>query len=56
MSEAWLAFARHGDPATAALPAWPTYEPVRRATMYLGAHCRVVEDPDPVIRNLWATV
>jgi para-nitrobenzyl esterase len=56
VSEAWLAFARHGDPANPALPAWPTYDPVRRATMYLGDECRVVEDPDPAIRNLWATV
>jgi para-nitrobenzyl esterase len=45
MSEAWLAFARTGNPATAALPDWPAYEAGRRATMVFNLESRVVEDP-----------
>jgi para-nitrobenzyl esterase len=56
MSEAWIAFARDGDPSTPALPEWPAYDPTRRATMLLGDECRVVNDPDAEIRRLWATV
>jgi para-nitrobenzyl esterase len=63
--EAWIAFARTGNPAHKALPAWPAYEPGRRATMVLdrpadgggrGAECRVLEDPNAAVRRLWATV
>ena len=47
MSEAWLAFARRGDPNTRSLPRWPSYQPdARRATMLFDARCRVVDDPD----------
>jgi para-nitrobenzyl esterase len=56
MSEAWIAFARGGDPNTPALPAWPAYDAVRRATMILADECHVVNDPDREIRRLWATV
>jgi para-nitrobenzyl esterase len=51
MSEAWLAFARTGDPSTAALPDWPAYEPGRRATMVFDLESRVVEDPYPALRK-----
>jgi para-nitrobenzyl esterase len=51
MSEAWLAFARTGDPATPALPAWPPYEPGRRATMVFNLDSRVVDDPFPAMRK-----
>jgi para-nitrobenzyl esterase len=51
MSEAWLAFARTGDPATPALPAWPAYDAERRATMVFNHESRVVEDPYPAIRR-----
>ena len=33
MSRAWLAFARHGRPDHAGLPAWPGYSTAGRATM-----------------------
>jgi para-nitrobenzyl esterase len=33
MSEAWLAFARNGDPNHAALPAWKPYTAERRDTL-----------------------
>lgn len=56
MSAAWIAFARSGDPNHDALPEWPRYRRDSRATMIFDDQCRVVEDPDPLIRRLWATV
>jgi para-nitrobenzyl esterase len=50
MSEAWLAFARTGDPNTPALPDWPAYDAARRATMVFNLESRVVEDPFPAVR------
>ena len=62
MSDAWIAFARSGNPAHRGLPAWPAYDG-RRATMVLdrpgagrGGECRVVDDPNAAVRRLWATV
>jgi para-nitrobenzyl esterase len=51
MSEAWLAFARTGNPSTPALPDWPAYEPGRRATMVFDLESRVVDDPYPAMRK-----
>jgi para-nitrobenzyl esterase len=45
MSEAWLAFARTGDPNTRALPEWPAYSLDRRATMVFDVPPQVVDDP-----------
>jgi para-nitrobenzyl esterase len=56
MSNAWIAFARNGDPNTPALPEWSAYEAERRTTMILDQQCRTVDDPDAAIRRLWATV
>lgn len=36
MIESWTAFARSGDPSTAATGAWPRYEPTERPTMIFG--------------------
>ncbi|HUQ53505.1 MAG TPA: carboxylesterase family protein, partial [Gammaproteobacteria bacterium] len=33
VSDAWLAFARSGDPNTSGVPAWPKFDASRRATM-----------------------
>jgi para-nitrobenzyl esterase len=54
VSEAWLAFARTGDPNHAGLPAWPAYDPSRRATMLFDVDCRVADDPDGEERRAWA--
>jgi para-nitrobenzyl esterase len=56
MQEAWLNFARTGQPWSAGLPHWPRYAPPRRLTMELGAHCAVVEAPHEAERALWDQV
>jgi para-nitrobenzyl esterase len=45
MMDAWVAFARSGDPSTAALGDWPRYDAEVRATMILGRCSRVVDAP-----------
>ncbi|HWF00450.1 MAG TPA: carboxylesterase/lipase family protein [Caulobacteraceae bacterium] len=52
MSQAWLAFARSGDPNAAGLPSWPAYEPGRRATMVFDLESRVVDDPYADLRRV----
>ncbi len=45
ISDAWIAFARNGDPSHRAIPAWPAYTREERATMVLDNDCRVARDP-----------
>jgi para-nitrobenzyl esterase len=52
----YLAFARHRDPATDALPAWPRYDASRRATMRLGLECAVAYAPMDEERAFWASL
>lgn len=56
MSDAWIAFARGGDPNTPRLPTWPRYEIGERATMVFDDECAVVGDPHREVRELWGTV
>jgi para-nitrobenzyl esterase len=56
MSEAWLAFARQGNPNTPALPSWSAYAPPERSTMVFDNDSKVVSDPHREIRELWATM
>ena len=53
IQDAWIAFARTGDPNTPSLPEWPSYDQERRATMELAEPCRVVDDPVAAERRLW---
>jgi hypothetical protein len=54
MQDAWLAFARSGEPAGAGLD-WPVYEPLRRATMVFDRDTRLVDAPYDEERAYWQT-
>ncbi len=56
MSDAWVAFARTGNPNTPALPPWPVYDLGRRDTMIFDVSSRVVADPRGHQRRLFAPV
>jgi para-nitrobenzyl esterase len=55
-SEAWIAFARAGDPNHSGLPKWPSYTTADRPTMVFDDVCNVVNDPDAAERRFWAEV
>ena len=46
VSDAWIAFARHGDPSHPGLPAWPPVTPDGAQTMIFDAPCRFDVNPD----------
>ena len=52
MSDAWIAFAKTGNPNTRALPQWPRYTQATRATMIFDTEPKVVVDPDRAEREL----
>ena len=55
MSNAWVAFARTGDPNHPGLPKWAPYDTTRRATMIFNNECKVVDDPHGTEqRLLWS--
>jgi para-nitrobenzyl esterase len=56
MSDAFIAFARSGNPDHAALPAWPAYELEHRSTLLFDAEPAVVDDPRGAERRLFAQV
>jgi para-nitrobenzyl esterase len=45
VSDAWLAFARNGDPNTRGLPRWPAFDAARRATMVFDTSSAAADDP-----------
>ncbi len=57
MSEAWIAFARGGNPGHAGLPQWPAYSLEERATMVFDrGECRLDHDPHGQERQAWRDV
>jgi para-nitrobenzyl esterase len=56
MSEAWISFARKGDPNTAksGLPRWEPYDAAKRAVMVFDNRCRVEYDPQRIQREIFA--
>ena len=53
-SNAWVAFARSGDPNVKGLPHWPAYDAKTRATMIFDTKSAVVNDPYAEFRVLLA--
>ncbi len=53
MSRAWASFARSSNPNHDEIPNWSAYTLETRATMFLDAECKVVNDPYREERLLW---
>ncbi len=53
--DAWLSFARSGDPSGTRVGCWPVYD-VDRATMLFGETCRLEHAPLDVERAAWDAV
>ena len=53
MSQAWINFARTGDPNGEGLPHWPSYDTKNRSTMLFNVPCRVENDPRKEERLVW---
>lgn len=51
MADAWISFARTGNPNHAGLPEWPAYDPGKMQTMVFDDESRVEDDPDGAIRQ-----
>jgi para-nitrobenzyl esterase len=56
VSEAWIQFARSGNPNHEGLPDWPAYTTEERATMVFDNTCRVVNDYGSEERKLWEDI
>jgi para-nitrobenzyl esterase len=52
VSDAWINFARSGDPNHAGLPKWPAYRPEQGAVMIFDNRCEVRNDPDRAERQV----
>jgi para-nitrobenzyl esterase len=53
LCDAWLAFARTGDPNHAGMATWAPYDTGRRATLLFEAEARCVDDPWSAERQAW---
>jgi para-nitrobenzyl esterase len=51
--DAWIAFARTGNPSHGGIPDWPKYNADKRSTMLLGKENEVVDDPYGNERLAW---
>jgi para-nitrobenzyl esterase len=56
VSEAWIQFARSGNPNHKGLPDWPAYTTRERATMVFDNTCQVMNDPGSEERKLWESL
>jgi len=52
MSDAWLNFAKTGNPATRTLPAWEAYYPEKGATMFFNDICEVKYNHDKELLDI----
>jgi para-nitrobenzyl esterase len=55
-SEAWLQFARSGNPNHKGLPNWPAYNPTDRAMMVFDTTCRMTPDQGSEERKFWQSL
>jgi len=53
MMDAWITFARTGNPNHKAIPDWPAYDVDKRATMFFGNDCKVVNAVFDKERAAW---
>ena len=53
MSEAWIAFARNGNPSHPGIPDWAPYTTDDRATMIFDVPCRMENDPAREELDAW---
>jgi len=56
MQDAWLAFARTGDPSSSSIGAWPQYDAARRATMIFGEKSIAQDAPYDGERRAWDAI
>jgi para-nitrobenzyl esterase len=56
MSDAWIAFARKGNPTWHKANPWPAYVPQSRANMLFNVESRIVKDYDQHAREFWSSV
>jgi para-nitrobenzyl esterase len=56
MQDAWIAFARTGDPNHPGLPEWPAWDPETRPVMRFDVEPALVHDPGRAERLLWEGV
>jgi para-nitrobenzyl esterase len=52
MSDAWIAFARKGDPSHPGLPRWAPYDAASGPTMIFDDQCGLKNNPDGEERKL----
>ncbi len=56
IQNAWIHFARNGDPNHAGLPVWPQYNEKEKPKMIFNVNPLVENDPDGVLRKKWTEV
>ncbi len=53
MMDAWIAFARNGEPGHEDLPAWARYDAAKRATLVFDRECELAHAPLDAERAAW---